>query len=276
MIKLIATDVDGTLVKDSSREVCGEYIDIIKKLTDLGIYFMVASGRQYGSIRRMFERAERELLYIAENGAHIIMNGETVSMTKMNRAYVEEIMTDLRGYYKEDCHVVASTPNGCLIESKDKDFIHLISEEYRNDVRLTEDILGEKEDIIKLAIYRKGGIRSIGEAVLIPKWKERVKTCMAGEEWVDFMDFSVDKGNALQTVQKKLGISREETMAFGDNNNDIGMILAAGESYVVENGVKELKEKAKHICKGYEEKGVYQVLRALWEEGGKEKGHERI
>ena len=89
MIKLIATDVDGTLVKDSSREVCGEYIDIIKKLTDLGIYFMVASGRQYGSIRRMFERAERELLYIAENGAHIIMNGETVSMTKMNRAYVE-------------------------------------------------------------------------------------------------------------------------------------------------------------------------------------------
>ena len=86
----------------------------------------------------------------------------------------------------------------------------------------------------------------------------------------------MDKGNALQTVQKKLGISREETMAFGDNNNDIGMILAAGESYGVENGVKELKEKAKHICKGYEEKGVYQVLRALWEEGGKEKRHERI
>lgn len=265
MIKLIATDVDGTLVKDSSREVYEEYIDIIKKLTDRGIYFAVASGRQYGSIRRMFERTERELLYIAENGAHIIMNGKTVSMTKMDRAYVEEIMEDLRGYYKEGCHVVASTPNGCLIESKDKDFIHLISEEYRNDVRLTEDILGEKEDIIKLAIYRKGGIRSIGEEVLIPKWKERVKTCMAGEEWVDFMDFSVDKGNALMTVQKKLGIEREETMAFGDNNNDMGMILAAGESYAVENAVMELKEKAKHICQSYMEKGVYRVLKGLCE-----------
>ncbi len=265
MIRLIATDVDGTLVKDSSREVYEEYIDGIKRLTDMGIYFAVASGRQYGSIRRMFDRAERELIYIAENGAHIIMNGKTVSMTKMDRGYVEEIMTDLRGYYKEGCHVVASTSKGCLIESKDKDFIHLISEEYRNDVRLTEDILGEKEDIIKLAIYRKGGIRSIGEAVLIPKWKERVKTCMAGEEWVDFMDFSVDKGNALMTVQKKLGIGREETMAFGDNNNDMGLILAAGESYAVENAVMELKEKAKHICRSYEEKGVYQVLKSLWE-----------
>lgn len=261
MIKLIATDVDGTLVKDSSKEVNEIYIDMIRKLTDQGIYFMVASGRQYGSIRKMFQRAERNLLYIAENGAHIVMDGKTVSMTKMDRRYVEEIMTDLRSYYNKGCHVVASTGNGCLLESKDEEFIRLISEEYRNDVRLTDDILGEGEDIIKLAIYQKGGIRHIGERELIPKWKDKVKTCMAGEEWVDFMDFSVDKGNALQFVQKKLGILREETMAFGDNNNDIGLLKAAGESYAVENGVLELKKAAKYICKSYEELGVYQVLK---------------
>lgn len=263
MIKLIATDVDGTLVKDSSKEIYDEYADVIRRLTDKGIYFMVASGRQYGSIRKMFEKTERDLLYIAENGAHIVVNGKTLSMTRMNRNDVEEIMADLRSYYKEGCHVVASTGNGCLLESKDDSFIRLMSEEYRNDVRLTEDILGENEDIIKLAIYKKGGIRHIGEQVLIPKWKDRVKTCMAGEEWVDFMDFSVDKGNALKIVQKELGIWKEETMAFGDNNNDIGLLRAAGESYAVENAVQELKAEAKHICKAYDKKGVYQVLNTL-------------
>lgn len=269
-IKLIATDVDGTLVKDSSREVYDEMIEVIRSLRDAGIHFVIASGRQYGSIRKMFEHTERKLCYIAENGAHIIVNGENFSVTKMNRDYVEEIMADLRGLYSEGCHVVASTANGCYLESKDEAFIHLISEEYRNDVTLTEDILKADADIIKLAVYKKGTIRSIGESFLIPRWQDKVKVTMAGEEWVDFMDKSVDKGNALKKIQEYFHISREETMVFGDNNNDLGMILSAEESYAVENAVEELKAKAKHICPDYTKKGVCQVLRQLLDERGKQ------
>lgn len=269
-IKLIATDVDGTLVKDSSREVYDEMIEVIRSLRDEGIHFVIASGRQYGSIRKMFEHTERKLCYIAENGAHIIVNGENFSVTKMNRDYVEEIMADLRGLYSEGCHVVASTANGCYLESKDEAFIHLISEEYRNDVTLTEDILKADADIIKLAVYKKGTIRSIGESFLIPRWQDKVKVTMAGEEWVDFMDKSVDKGNALKKIQEYFHISREETMVFGDNNNDLGMILSAEESYAVENAVEELKAKAKHICPDYTKKGVCQVLRQLLDERGKQ------
>ena len=101
-IRLIASDVDGTLVKDSSREVGDEMIEAIQRLTDQGIYFAIASGRQYGSIRRMFERADRNLLFIAENGAHIVKDGETYGLIKMERAFVEEIMADLRSLYDRD------------------------------------------------------------------------------------------------------------------------------------------------------------------------------
>lgn len=264
-IKLIASDVDGTLVKDSSREVYDEMIEVVRQLVDAGCHFVVASGRQYGSIRRMFERTERKLNYIAENGAHIILNGENYAVTKMERKYVEEIMADLRALYPQNCHVVASTPQGCFLESKDPEFIDLITNEYRNDVTLTDDILAEDVDIIKLAIYKKDNIRPIGESILIPKWKDKVKTTMAGEEWVDFMDKSVDKGNALREIQKALGISREETMTFGDNNNDLGLMLAAEESYAVANAVEDVKKAAKHICRGYTEKGVYHVLKELVE-----------
>lgn len=262
-IRLIATDVDGTLVKDSSREVYDEMIDVIQKLTDKGIQFVVASGRQYGSIRRMFERADRKLHYIAENGAHIILNGENYAVTKMNRDYVEGIMTDLRSLYSRDCHVVASTSKGCFLESKDQDFIDLMAHEYRNDVTLTDDILAEDVEITKITVYKKGTIRLIGESILIPKWQDKVRTTMAGDEWVDFMDKSVDKGKALAKIQEALGITREETMVFGDNNNDLGLILAAEESYAVENAVEEVKKAAKHICPDYTKKGVCQILRQL-------------
>lgn len=269
-IKLIATDVDGTLVKDSSREVYDEMIEVIRDLKDAGIHFVIASGRQYGSIRKMFAATERKLSYIAENGAHIILNGENFSVTKMNRDYVEEIMADLRGLYSEGCHVVASTAKGCYLESKDEAFIHLISEEYRNDVTLTEDILKVDAEIIKLAVYKKETIRSIGESFLIPKWQDKVKVTMAGEEWVDFMDKSVDKGNALKKIQEALHVGREETMVFGDNNNDLGMILSAEESYAVENAVEELKAAAKQICPDYTKKGVCQVLKQLLAERDKQ------
>lgn len=92
------------------------------------------------------------------------------------------------------------------------------------------------------------------------QWGEKVQTCVAGEEWVDFMDASVDKGNALRILQDYFGVSREETMAFGDNTNDIGLMKAAGFSYAVENARPEVKEAARFICPSYLEKGVWKVI----------------
>ena len=103
----------------------------------------------------------------------------------------------------------------------------------------------------------------MGERVLIPQWQDKIKACMAGEEWVDFMDASVDTGNALKVIQEYLGITAAETMAFGDNDNDIGLLTAAGESYAVANARDSVKAKAKHICPSYHEKGVYRVISEL-------------
>ena len=79
------------------------------------------------------------------------------------------------------------------------------------------------------------------------------------------MDFSVDKGNALRKIQKELGILPQETMVFGDNDNDLGLIMAAEESYAVENAVHNVKRAAKHICPGWKDKGVWQVLQAFYD-----------
>jgi hypothetical protein len=263
MIKLIATDVDGTLVKESSREVYPELITVIRKIIDKGVHFVIASGRQYSSISKMFASVNRPMYYIAENGAHILENDKTIGVTKMRREDIEGIMADLRKCYPK-CHVVASAPEGSFIESKDERFITMIREQYRNKVILVDDILKADVEYVKLAMYQKGSVREYGEKLLVPKWESKVKTCMAGEEWVDFMDYSVDKGNALRLLQERLDVTPAETMVFGDNQNDIGMLQAAVESYAVETAVKEAKSAAKYICPSYMEKGVFQVLHALY------------
>lgn len=260
MIKLIASDVDGTLIKDSTPDLYPEMAEAIRELKARGILFCAASGRQYGSLRNVFRDVADDIAYIAENGAHIRYQNQNVSVTAMKREHIEEIMSMLRPYYGE-CETIVSTVNGSLVESRNEDFLNLITYGYHNIFRRVEDVLAEDEEIIKIAVYRKDSIRSLGEGLFIPRWTDQVKACMAGEEWVDFMDSSVDKGNGLKFLEDYLGISRQETMAFGDNDNDIGMMRAAGLSYAVDTAVEEVKQAASGICSGWRQKGVYQVIR---------------
>lgn len=262
MIKLVASDIDGTLIKDSTPDLYPEMEEIIRNMSAQGILFCAASGRQYQSIRNVFRNIDNDIVFLAENGAQIRYKGEDISVTPMKREYAEAIIGELRNYYRK-CDIVVSTPNGCLLETTNKEFVDLITYGYRNKFTLVKDVLEEDVQIIKIAIYQKDSIRELGESILIPEWKDRVKVCMAGEEWVDFMESSVDKGNALRFIQKYFNIAKEETMAFGDNNNDIGMMQAAGESYAVENARQEVKAAAKHICPSYLEKGVYHVIKDL-------------
>ncbi|MCM1126251.1 MAG: Cof-type HAD-IIB family hydrolase [Lachnospiraceae bacterium] len=260
MIKLIASDVDGTLIKDSTPDLYPEMAETIRELTKRGILFCAASGRQYESLRNVFRDVADEIAYIAENGAHIRYQNQNISVTPMKREHIEGIITMLRPYYGE-CETITSTPNGSLVESRNEDFVNLITYGYHNAFRRVEDVLKVDDTIIKIAVYRKGSIRKLGESLFIPKWQDKVKACMAGEEWVDFMDSSVDKGNGLKILENHLKISRQETMVFGDNDNDIGMMRAAGYSYAVDTAVDEVKQAAGGICPGYKQKGVYQIIR---------------
>lgn len=259
MIKLIASDVDGTLIQDSTPDLYPEMVQTIRKLKEKGILFCAASGRQYESLKNVFRDVAEDIAYIAENGAHIRYRHENISVTPMKREHVEGILQMLRPYYGE-CETVISTAQGALVESKNQEFIDLITYGYHNTFRVVEDALAEKADIIKVAVYRKGSIRELGENLFIPAWSSKVKACMAGEEWVDFMDHSVDKGKGLKLLEEYLGVTREETMAFGDNDNDIGMMLAAGESYAVDTATEEVKKAAGNICPGWREKGVFQII----------------
>lgn len=258
-IHMVVTDIDGTLVKDSSPEVYPEMIDAIRQLRKMGILFCIATGRQYYSVRHMFQEVADDIIYLCENGAHVVYNGQDLHMKEMKGDIVRELLLELR-QFRERFGLVISTPKGCYLEHPSEAFETLIRESYHNKYQLTDDFLKEDVPCIKMAIYQKGSIRAFGEGEIIPRWKDRVKACMAGEEWVDFMDSHVDKGEALQFLQEYFGISREETIVFGDNANDIGMLAAGGESYAVENAREEVREKAKYTCPGYQEKGVYSVI----------------
>jgi hydroxymethylpyrimidine pyrophosphatase-like HAD family hydrolase len=90
----------------------------------------------------------------------------------------------------------------------------------------------------------------------------RANVMAAGARWVDVVSNEADKGTALARLQSLLGISREETAAFGDNGNDIGMLKLAGHSYAVANARQEVKEEATCVIGPMREDAVLQVIRS--------------
>lgn len=260
MVKLIASDIDGTLIQDSTPDLYPEMVQTIRELHERGIQFCAASGRQYGSLSNVFREVACEIAFITENGALVRYRGENISVTPMKREYAEELMGMLRPYYGE-CETILSTSTGSYVESKSQDFVDLLTYGYHNTFHRVKDVLDTREDIIKICVYRKNSIRSLGESCFIPAWEGRLNACIAGEEWVDFMDASVDKGNALKFLMDYFHVAPSETMAFGDSNNDIGMIRAAGIGYAVDSAAPEVKQEADHICPDWRKKGVWKVIR---------------
>ena len=81
--------------------------------------------------------------------------------------------------------------------------------------------------------------------------------------WMDISRKGANKGNALELIQRRLGISAVETMVFGDQMNDAEMMRQAGFSYAVANAVPEIRKMAAFPAPANEDNGVIHVLRKV-------------
>jgi len=94
MIKLIATDMDGTLLKDN-KEIDKEIYKLLPKMKKEGIHFVAASGRQRPSLEKSFEGYLKDVTILAENGAYVVHNGEEIYASVMTRELIDFITTEL-------------------------------------------------------------------------------------------------------------------------------------------------------------------------------------
>ena len=88
-----------------------------------------------------------------------------------------------------------------------------------------DDLLEVSEPCTKLSIYKDGGVEKATRS-LVEEFKDILQISCAGDMWLDCMAKDVNKGHAVKVIQESLGIKPEETMAFGDQSNDVEMLKA--------------------------------------------------
>ena len=96
MIKMIASDLDGTLFKED-KTFSEEFYDIFNKLKEKDIKFVIATGNQYDLVRDKFDRIKDDIIYLIENGNKIIYKNEILHMTVLNdedRTLILDILSE--------------------------------------------------------------------------------------------------------------------------------------------------------------------------------------
>lgn len=262
MFKLIATDVDGTLVKDGTLDINPEYYEVIQKLQAKGILFVICSGRGYVSLEKLFAPIKKDLLFVGDGGAVVKAEKEFLKVSSLDKEIWKAMHKEIKANPLLDCFI--STPDKSYAENPDGQMYKWLDESYGFPMHPVSDMQTlDFDDIIKFTVYHPDHCKEICEEHFIPKWNDYSYISAAGKEWVDCIAKETSKGTAIKFIQGKYGIKPEETLVFGDNFNDISMFAAAGTSYAVSNTHPDVISAATNTCKPYWEYGVLEILKTL-------------
>lgn len=262
MIKLIASDIDGTLITEGTHEFPKELGEVIERLKNLGIMFVAASGRQYKSMYRLFKDKAGDVIFVSGNGSYIRCRDYDIKEHRMPKDILECLIKELRSMEKEGYFFMAESKDTAYVEVDNEEFKDLLVNGYHYEITPVKDILKECDDVLKISLYHKTNIQTAVEK-MIPEWQKKLQVMRSGTNWVDFMPAGVDKGSAIASIQQVMGISKEETMVFGDNTNDVGMFAEAKYSFAVENAAKEVQNQAAHLAEAPENLGVIHLLQQV-------------
>lgn len=259
MIKLIASDIDGTLLEDGGSRLNPELFEVILKLREKGIQFAAASGRQWVSIEKTFEPIKEKIFYVADNGAYVGCHGRNLFLTPLDSTMARSIIRDIQDI---GLLAMAEGQDVAYFSEDSGDLFDWMVNNYKFHAVKVPDLLSVEDSIIKVSAYKPTGVEQAGSS-LVEKYRGQVKVTVAGDMWLDFIALQVNKGEALKLLQESLEIKPEETMVFGDQLNDIEMIQRAYYSFAVGNARPEVRAAARFQTDINMRDGVLKILKLL-------------
>ncbi|BCN31454.1 HAD family hydrolase [Anaeromicropila herbilytica] len=257
MIKLVIADMDGTLL-NSRHELSDRLFPTIKKLKEKGVRFAVASGRQYYNLYSIFEEIKDDIYFLCENGTIAFYRDEKIYINEIEYSTLEKYVKEIRSI--DGAYPILCGEKAAYIEDSDEEFLDNTKLYYKKYEKVDDILEAAKQDkICKIAVYDRIDAES-NSYERLKQYNDRNMIVLSGKAWVDIMNLNANKGQAIQTLQKQFGITREESMAFGDYLNDYEMMQACHYSYAMANAHERLKVICNYEAKSNDEDGVVEKL----------------
>jgi len=260
LIKLVALDMDGTLLDSRKREP-RDFAEWVRSHHP-EIRTVLASGRQYYTLERQFGDIKDVALFVAENGAVVFDNGEVIAENSMDPENVRktlEVIKTIRGAVPIMCGIESAYMMEESLEAMTEGGKYYARMKIVKDLESCVDI----DRFLKIAVFFAG--RDAEKAYhSLPELPNGVSALLSGDRWIDIANDSIGKGYAVKQIRKQFDLKRDECMAFGDYLNDLTMIEECAESYAMANAHPDIKKAARYVTEfDNDHDGVMTVLRQL-------------
>lgn len=259
MIKLIAIDMDGTLL-NSNHQITEEVKQTIKAARQQGIKIVLCTGRPLLGVRPSL----KELDLLHDDDYVITFNGALIQKSKSEEVINHETLT-----YDDYVDLVAlSEKLGLHIHMEDEHNIYTpnknigkytVHESSLTDMPIryrTIDELDRDMVISKVMMIDEPDLIQTQKEKIPESFYQRFEIVLSTPYFMEFLNPNASKGNALKRLADELHLTRDEVMAIGDNMNDLSMIQYAGTGVAMGNAVTPLKDSAQQITKTNDEHGV--------------------
>ncbi|EOL44439.1 sugar-phosphatase [Enterococcus caccae] len=262
-VKLVAIDIDGTLL-DSNRKISPKVKETLKKANESGMYIVLCTGRPLPGVKEQLA----ELDLYGDNDYVITYNGSLVQATKSN-----EIISQYTLSYDDFLEIeLMSRKVGSHLHTIDDQAIYTanrdigkysVHEAYLVDMPLKYRAVDEMTpdmSIIKMMMIDEPEILDQAISQLPEEFANKYTTVKSTDFYYEILNKEASKGNALAKLADHLGIAQSETMAIGDNENDLSMIEYAGIGVAMGNATESVKRAADIQTSSNDEDGVAEVL----------------
>ena len=261
MIKLVAIDLDGTLVNDK-KELSLENIEAIKKAKENGVYVILATGRPLEGVKKYYD-----LMYVPTINDYACTFNGAICLDVTNNKTIHTSF--IKG---EDARLLAGeveklglgmhilTDRGCITP---KNNFYIEFERSYNGIPLYEEQINNyplDKDVIKFMIGDEPELLDKKIPDLPSYLYEKYNVVRSATFYLEFLNKECDKWIGIEKIAEHIGITKEEIMCIGDADNDLGMISNCGFGVAMGNAFESVKKCAKFITKSNNESGVAYVI----------------
>ncbi len=258
MIKLLATDIDGTLLKYDCT--CGiKTKNTIKKLDENGIKVILATGRMYDGALGVAKQFGLKNPCICYQGAMVRDEEKILWQAPVKLNIARKVIEVLR---KKKIHTNLYNNERLYVEHDDKK----IMEDYSNKRFIKYDVVNsfdeiELGDVHKLlaVIYDEEKLLEF-QKEMTEMFKGELVVVRSHKYYCEFTDINATKGTALDFLKEYYGLQTSEVMSAGDQDNDYDLLAHAGIKIAMENGVTGIKKIADYICPNVNDEGLCDAI----------------
>jgi len=268
MIKVIATDLDGTLLqpKRPYRLVSSKNIKVLRNFVKKGGHVILVSSRSYSFCKLIAAKLKINCSIVACSGSIVETNGEFIQAISIDQNIIKNIIKDVSSINKHPGFVITSQAHKQLAKLVKINFLHrLLIKLYHFKIGKYFECLDYKKDhfdqyledpknlIFRLYILLLPFLKSKPQqtaALLKDKYEDAVDVRVMNSG-IEIAPNNIDKATAVKLILDKIDVSTKETLVVGDDLNDLPLFDNFENSVAMANGHEEVKEKAKVVIKKY-------------------------